>query len=85
MGFVPIEIDAYVSLHMASNPGESARALRTRLVAALEAKRAGRSCACGAPIWVVGSATAGIACFTCITLESTPHGDFEIADACAVA
>ena len=35
-------------------------------------------CECGEPIWVIGSAVAGHACFTCITGEATPSGDYEI-------
>jgi hypothetical protein len=30
-------------------------------------------------MWIVGLAQAGLACFTCITLESAPDDDYEIA------
>jgi hypothetical protein len=30
------------------------------------------------PIWALGSAIAGRGCFTCITGESSPTGDYEI-------
>ena len=84
MSFVPIDIDKYVELHMRENPGEDLDGLRARLMAALSAWKAGDTCDCGNPIWVVGSATAGHACFTCITTEASPDGDYEVADACGV-
>jgi hypothetical protein len=31
---------------------------------------------------VIGSAEAGLKCFTCITGESDPSEDYEIAEAC---
>ena len=82
MPFVPIDIDKYVELHMRANPDEDPDGLRDRLNVALAARKAGETCDCGNPIWVIGSATAGHACFTCITLESTPDDDYEISDAC---
>lgn len=83
MQFVPIEIDDYVDLHMESNPDEDRAAFESRLREALAARLDGKKCDCGNPIWVIGSAVVGHACFTCITLESTPDGDYEIAEACA--
>jgi hypothetical protein len=44
--------------------------------------QAGARCHCGEPIWVIGSAEAGHACFTCITGEADPSEDYEIAEAC---
>lgn len=85
MSFVPIGLEEYIALHVRRNPGERPGELRSRVLAALAAKRAGRTCACGNPLWVLGSAMAGLSCFTCITLEATPESDFEIADACADA
>ena len=82
MPFVPIEIDDYVTLHLKSNPDEKPAGLVSRLQIALAAHRAGERCDCGNPIWVVGSAVAGHACFTCITGEAVPDGDYEITDAC---
>ena len=64
MSFVPISLEEYVRLHVRSNPDENPAELRKRLQAALQAKLAGMTCHCGNPIWVVGSATAGHACFT---------------------
>jgi len=83
MSFVPIDIEDYVELHMRHNPGEDPGELRQRLCDALAAKKAGLTCECGNPIWIVGSATAGHACFRCITMEATPDGDYEISDPCA--
>jgi hypothetical protein len=37
---------------------------------------------CGEPIWVIGSAEAGNACFTSITGDTEPSEDYEIAEAC---
>ena len=82
MGFVPIELSDYVRGFLRNNRGETAGAVTKRLQSALDAYRAGSRCHCGAPIWVIGSAEAGNACFTCITGESDPSEDYEIAEAC---
>ncbi len=82
MTFVPIQLDEYVKLHLQSNPGENAADVTARLRSALADYKAGRRCYCGAPIWVIGSAEAGLMCFTCITGESEPSEDYEIAEAC---
>ncbi len=82
MLFIPIELKKYVKLHLQSNPGENAADVTERLQYALEAYKAGRRCYCGAPIWVIGSAEAGLMCFTCITGEADPSEDYEIAEAC---
>ena len=78
MAFVPISIDKYVKLHMKSNPSENEKILRVRLEAALYAYKKGTKCHCGNDIWVIDSAQAGNSCFTCITGESHPTGDYEI-------
>ncbi len=82
MAFVPIRLDKYVQLHLKKNPGAVAADITARLQSALDAYKAGRRCYCGAPIWVIGSAEAGLSCFTCITGEADPSGDYEIAEAC---
>jgi hypothetical protein len=82
--FVPIDIEKYVELHMCSNPDEDPDGLRDRLKEALSARMAGDTCDCGNPIWVIGSAIAGHACFTCITMEAEPDHDYEIAEVCVV-
>ena len=82
MAFVPIQLAEYVKLHLGSNLGENAADVTARLNFALEAYKAGRRCSCGAPIWVIGSAQTGLMCFTCITGESYPSEDYEIAEAC---
>jgi len=80
--FTPISLKDYVAKHLAANP----RANRTKLVdhlkAALAAYKAGVRCSCGEQIWVIGSAFAGNACFTCISGEADSSEDFEIAEAC---
>jgi hypothetical protein len=82
MGFVTIKLSDYVRAHLRNNRGETAGAVTKRLQSALDAYRAGSRCHCGAPIWVIGSAEAGNACFTCLTGESDPSDDYEIAEAC---
>ena len=82
MTFVPIQLEEYVRLHVRSNPGENAADVTARLQFALKAYKAGRRCHCGGPIWVIGSAEAGLRCFTCITGESDFAEDYEIAEAC---
>jgi hypothetical protein len=82
MGFVPIGLREYVRSHLKANRGAAADEVLARLKSALDAYKGGRRCACGAPIWVIGSAEAGYACFTCITGESDPSDDYEIAEAC---
>ena len=81
-GFVPISFDAYVDLHMRSNPKDMTRAeVISALRSALTAHKNGATCDCGNPIWVIGSAFAGNACFTCITGEAYSDGDYEIDEA----
>jgi hypothetical protein len=78
IGFLPIALDEYIKKHVTSNPGVDAQELRTRLQKVLAAKENGERCACGEEIWVLGSAEAGLMCFTCITGESTPSNDYEL-------
>lgn len=82
MGFAPIGLRDYVRLRLKSDRGEVAAEITARLQSALEAYKSGVRCHCGAAIWVIGSAEAGNACFTCITGESDPSLDYEIAEAC---
>ena len=78
MGFVPISIDKYVEKHLKYNPSENEKDLRNRLDSALMAYQNGVRCTCGNDIWVIGSASVGNSCFTCITGESYPTDDYEI-------
>jgi hypothetical protein len=78
MTYIPISVDKYIKKHIELNPNENERTLRARLEESLEAYKNGVKCSCGNNIWVVGSATAGHSCFTCITGENSPTGDFEI-------
>jgi hypothetical protein len=77
-GFVPISFDRYVSLHVKSNPTVDKTEYALRLRRAVDARKAGARCACGAPIWAIGSAEVGDACFACITGEAWPEDDYEI-------
>jgi hypothetical protein len=78
MGFVPISIDKYVKKHLENNPSENEKELRKRLNSATEDYKNGVKCSCGNDIWVIGSASVGNSCFTCITGESYPIDDYEI-------
>ena len=75
MSFVPIGLRDYVRSYLRNNRGADADQLVARLRSALDAYTAGTRCACGAPIWVLGSAETGNACFTCITGEADPSQD----------
>mgnify|MGYP001588103805 FL=1 len=78
MGFVPISIDKYVTMHLKNNPSEKEVDVRKYLKSALNAYINGSKCSCGNDIWVIGSAFVGNSCFTCITGESYPTNDYEI-------
>jgi hypothetical protein len=79
VGFSPIKLSDYVELHIRANPGTDRAELTQRLEHAVRAYRKGTRCRCGDRIWIIGSAEAGLACFTCITGEATPDHDYEIA------
>lgn len=85
MAFVPIGLGQYVDMFLKANPGASRSAVTQRLQSALASFKAGSSCSCGRPIWVVGSAEVGFSCFTCITGESTPVDDYELDEVCDAA
>lgn len=77
-GFTPIRLHKYIELHLRSNPGVARADLIKRLEYAIDAHRRGVRCQCGTPIWIIGSAEAGLACFSCITGEAAPDDDYEI-------
>ena len=79
--FTPISFEGFVRLHLAANPDEDNAEFRRRLRDAVEAKRAGERCECGEPIWAIGSAVSGYACFTCITGDADASEDYEIDEA----
>ena len=81
MAFKPISIDAYIKEHLKNNPTENELDLRNRLNAALTDYENKIKCSCGNDIWVIGSASLGNSCFTCITGESFPIEDYEIESA----
>ena len=81
-GFKKISIDKYVELHLKSNPGTKRKEITAGLKRTLTEYKQGVKCRCGNPIWVIGSAIAGNACFSCITGEAYPDNDYEIAEAC---
>ena len=81
-GFIPISIEKYVNLHLKHNKDQDRKQLTEALDDALSAYKHDVRCACGNPIWVIGSALSGYACFTCITGEAYPEDDYEIDEAC---
>lgn len=81
-GFIPISIKEYVNLHIEHNKDQDHKQLTEALDDALSAYQHGVKCACSNPIWVIGSALSGYACFTCITGEAYPEDDYEIDEAC---
>ena len=81
-GFTFISLDAYVDLHIKANLHDRSRQeVVSALRSALADHKQGAKCRCGNPTWVIGSAFAGNACFTCITGEAYPDGDYEIDEA----
>lgn len=78
MGFTPISINKYIKMHLKNNLGENENDLRKRLNLALTDYNKGLKCVCGNDIWVIGSASIGNGCFSCITGESNTKDDFEI-------
>lgn len=80
-GFRPISMDQYIELHLKSNPDTSRREINSGLKSTLRDFKAGVKCECGNPIWVIGSAVTGNACFTCITGEAQPDDEYEIDEA----
>ena len=77
-GFTPIRLDDYVERQLRSNPGVERADLIKRLQYAMDAYQKGVRCGCGAPLWIIGSAEVGLACFACITGAAVPNNDFEI-------
>jgi hypothetical protein len=77
-GFTPIKLHDYVELHLRANPGAVRTELLGQLESAIGAARAGARCQCGAQIWIIGSAQAGLGCFRCITGRPVPDHDYEI-------
>jgi hypothetical protein len=77
-GFAPISLDEYVELHVRANPGTNRADLIAQLEYAIGAYQRDARCGCGAPIWIIGSAQAGLACFTSITGEAAPDDDYKI-------
>lgn len=76
--FTPIALDDYIEKHLRANPKVRRDDIKARLEFAIAAHRAGERCSCGAEIWIIGSAEAGLSCFTCITGETHPSDDYEI-------
>lgn len=80
--FNPISFTDYVAMHLEANPGDDRAEVVANLAEALAAFKSGATCSCGEPIWVIGSAFVGRACFTCISGEADSSQDYEIDEAC---
>ena len=78
IGFKPISINNYIKIHLKNNPSENRVKIKEHIGIALTDYQKGVKCACGNAIWVIGSASTGNSCFTCITGESYPTDDYEI-------
>jgi len=76
--FTPISRKAFIEKTVRSNPDMTRKEIAEGVDYALAAYKRGETCSCGNPLWVAGSAIAGLACFTCITLEAMPDSDYEI-------
>jgi len=79
--WIPISIDKFLKLHLKKNPNENEKVLRVRIEAALDDYKNGVKCQCGKDLWIVGSASAPFACFSCITGKEHPLGDYELESA----
>jgi len=73
-----VQLKDYIELHKRANPQANRAELQRQLEFAIGAYRAGAHCRCGSPIWIIGSAQAGLGCFTCITGQPNPAHDYEI-------
>ena len=80
-GFTPISAREFIDSCVRKNPDMTREEIAEGVDYALAAHKRGETCSCGSPLWVAGSAIAGLACFTCITLEATPDSDYEIDEA----
>ena len=82
--FIPITRECYIDYHLQLNPREGRQKISNALMEALKLYKHGVVCSqCGRPLWVIGSAIKGRpACFTCITQEPEPTGDYELVEAC---
>ena len=79
--FKPVSFGSYVELYLNANPDFGREEIRTLLTSALNDHKRGERCDCGNLIWVIGSALAGNAYFTCITGDSVPDDDYELDEA----
>ena len=77
-GFTPVTAEAFIESYLKNNSGTTREEIAIGIKEALEDFRSGVKCDCGNPIWVIGSAVVGNACFTCITGEADPSEDYEI-------
>jgi len=77
-GFRLISLRKYLDKHMKANPRADRTEMAQRLKSMAQEHLKGRCCDCGEPMWIIGSAVAGIGCFTCITGSANPDEDYEL-------
>lgn len=80
IGFTAIQLHDYVELHVRANPDAECAEVIKQLESTIDAYRAGARCQCGDSIWIIGSARAGLGCFTCIAEQTNPDHDYEVDD-----
>jgi len=78
MAFKPISLNDYLKKHLKNNPSQNEDELRESLTMAISSFENGIKCTCGNEIWVIGSASIGNSCFSCITGEGYPKDVYEI-------
>lgn len=78
MAFIPISVENYIKMYLLNNPKDDSKEVKAQIEQAIADFNAGKKCTCGEDIWVVGSASVGNMCFTCITGDDFPTDDYEI-------
>jgi hypothetical protein len=78
MNFTPISKQEYVALHLMNNPSTNEAELRNNLDNTLTDFNNRIKCSCGKDIWVIGSASLGNGCYSCLTGETLPTDNYEL-------
>ena len=84
--FKPIDMESFVDITLKANKDLKRNELEESLKEFVERKKNGAKCfCCGAPIWAIGSAMAGInMCFSCTTGDADNTDDYEIDKVCDI-
>lgn len=78
INFKAISVKKFVDLYKKRNPDADTEELKKSLKHFRSLKLQGQKCDCGNSIWIIGSAIAGLGCFTCITGDTDSSDDYEI-------